>query len=112
MTKKAKAPRKGKQTKLPGTERQDTHPDIEEAAAEYVEVRDARMQLTKKEVAAQQKLLASMKANKLTKYRCDQEDLEVEIVAKDEKAKVKRVDAGADDDDDEFADDGRGEPAL
>lgn len=110
-----KKPGKGKQTKLPGTGRttEDVHPDIEEAATKYVEVRDERMELTKREVKAQAALLAAMKHHKLTKYRCDGEELDVEIVAKDEKVKVKRVEGAGDDDlDDEFANDGNAEPAL
>lgn len=100
---KEKKPRKAKQTRLPGTARTDVHPDIEEAAQKYVEVRDERMELTKREVKAQAALLAAMKAHKLTKYRVDAEDLDVEIVAKDEKVKVKRVELGGGDD---FEDDG------
>lgn len=83
--------KKGKQTKIPGTERADICEDIEKAAAAYVEVRDARMELTKKEVDAQAKLLVAMKANRLSRYRCEREDLEVEIVPENEKAKVRKV---------------------
>jgi hypothetical protein len=98
---KEKKPRKGKQTRLPGTERHDTHPDIEEAAAKYVEARDERMSLTKREVETKAVLLATMKAHKLDKYRCDSEDLEVEIVPEGETVKVKKVAPPED-----FADDG------
>lgn len=111
MTKGKKQGGKPKQTKIPGTERKDVHEDIEEAAAEYVEIRDERMQYTKKEVAAQAKLLAAMKLHKLDTYRCDREDLEVKIVSKDEKARVKRVDAGGEvSDDDEFGEPGAESP--
>lgn len=102
----AKASRKGKQTKIPGTERSDTIPELEELATKYVDVRDRRMVLTKEEVKLRDELLAVMKANKLTKYLCDEEELEINVVAKDEKVKVRRIEL-----EDEFPEDGA-EPAL
>ncbi len=89
--KKPKRTKAAKQTKMPGTERPDVNKDIEKAAAVYVEFRDERMALTKKEVESQAKLLGLMKAAGLMIYRCDTEDLEVEIVPEAEKAKVRRV---------------------
>lgn len=96
MAKKKKA----KQQRIPGTERPDVHQDIEKAAAAYVEARDERMMLTKREVETQAKLLTAMKAHGLSKYRCDSEDLEVEVVPEAEKAKVRKVAPPAEDSDD------------
>ncbi len=44
-------------------------PTIEQAASDYIEVRNSRMDLTKKEVAAQERLLATMRAANLEFYR-------------------------------------------
>lgn len=90
-TKPSRKSKKAKQVQIPGTERTDVHKDIERAASKYVEARDARMSMTKVEVETQAKLLAVMKEHKLTTYRCDSEDLEVEVVPESEKAKVRRV---------------------
>lgn len=92
--------RKAKQTTIPGTERHERHPDIETAAEAYAEVRDERMALTKKEVAAREVLRAKMKEHGLTLYECDAEDLTVELIPSEgEKVKVKRREAEEDDDD-------------
>jgi hypothetical protein len=80
-----------KQLKVPGTERKDIVPAIEKAAARYVEIRDERMDLTKKEIEAQATLLKAMRDAKKRQYRCDTIEAEVEVVIESEKAKVRRV---------------------
>jgi hypothetical protein len=96
---KPKRARKGKQTQIPGTERNERNPAIESAAADYVEVRDERMALTKKEVAAREVLRAAMKQAGITIYECDGEDFTVELIpAQEEKVKVTRREADEDDD--------------
>jgi hypothetical protein len=93
-----------KQTQLPGTE-EPSFPDIEEAADQYVSIRDKRMVLTTKEVEAKTKLMDVMRAH--------QKDLSVtadgdacyrfdnEIVILTEKANVKVKNANDDADEDE-----------
>lgn len=98
---KGKGARSGKQPKLPGTENPDRIDALEALAARYVDVRDERMGLTKKEVEAKTLLAEEMKKRGLTKYACDTDDLDVVILpAKEGKLKVIRrdeADAGGDD---------------
>jgi len=65
---------------------------IEDAAYDYVAVRDERMSLTESEGENQERLLALMKTNQLTKYIFGDEpdQMVVEVVATDERAKVKK----------------------
>ena len=75
-----------KQQEIPGTER-PTHPDIDEAALEYREVRDRRMALTEQEKAAHANLLAKMKEHGQETYKFHDDDgrevsVFVEAVAK------------------------------
>jgi hypothetical protein len=65
-------------------------PAIEKAARKYVEVRDERMALTKKEVDARAVLANAMHENECTIYRFG--DMVVEIKPGNEKIKVKTVD--------------------
>lgn len=46
-------------------------PEIERLADDYVEARDLRMGLTKREIQAQQTLMDAMKARGLTEYEYD-----------------------------------------
>jgi hypothetical protein len=77
-----------RQTEIPGTERLQ-HKDVDEAADEYAEIRDERMEWTKKEVAAKAKLTDLMKKYEIEEYEND--DLivtfEADVI---EKVKVKR----------------------
>lgn len=91
----------GRQTRLPGTESPDRIPEVEALAARYVDVRDERMKLTKKEVTARDLLLEEMIKRGLTKYACDLDDLDVIILpARGPKLKVQRRDEPDDGDDD------------
>lgn len=78
-----------KQTLIPGTE-QKSIKEIDDAAEAYVEIRDKRMALTKKEVEAQATLVAAMAKHNLTAYRCTSTDdpLDVTLVSKT-RAKVR-----------------------
>lgn len=73
---------------------------IEEVAEEYVRVRDARMDLTKKEVSARNRLLDLMHEHKLQTYEYDEHVVEI---TQKEKIKVKK--AGADEDAEDADDD-------
>ena len=75
-----------------------TTPSDAESSRPYIEGL-----VTRDESEAQEKLLTAMKAHGLVKYRCDSEDLEVEIVPEGEKAKVRKVapPSGESDDGDE-----------
>jgi hypothetical protein len=87
---------KAKQQHLEGME-PPTITEIEGKAEEYVEVRNERMSLLKKEVELQGELAELMKKHKLRNYEYDGQT--VEVVNK-EKVKVRRKK----DDDDEEAD--------
>ena len=90
-------PKGPQQQRIPGTERKDRNEEIEQAAVEYVEIRDERMRLTETEVALQDKLVIAMKAAKLSSYRCDDVDLVVEMSTVD-KAKVRKLTPKPDED--------------
>ena len=99
--------RKGKQLQIEGTERHERIPEIEEAAERYAEVRDTRMEWTKKEVQARELVRGLMKKHQLQIYECDGEDLTVELLpAGEEKVKVKRRESGEDDVDGDDAGEG------
>lgn len=88
---------KEKQVEIPGLERPKIK-EIEEAADKYESVRDRRMALTEREVETMAELVAQMHANKVTKYRLDN-DRYVELQPT-EKAKIKKVKHPKVDDDD------------
>jgi len=90
-------PKRPFQTEIPGTERPKIK-EIEEAAEAYVTVRDRRMALTEKEVAAKEQLASLMHTHADTigrdaegglSYRYD--DMLVTLKPKDEVLKVKHV---------------------
>ncbi len=81
--------RKPKQQFIDGTEPVKIKP-IEDAAEEYVAVRDKRMNLTEDEVDLRGKLLELLKKNNLTEYKYDGYLVTVEH---DEKVKVKKSQA-------------------
>ena len=84
-----------KQLEIPGTE-QEVIEEIEQAAESYVSIRDKRMLLTEKEVAAKEVLSQAMHSHNLTSYSYD--DMMVTVEAK-EKVRVKRIQDVSDDDD-------------
>ena len=83
------------QRELAGMERPKVK-EIEDAAEDYVAIRDKRMSLTEKEVDARAVLLAAMEKHKLDAYRFDDR---VVIVLPAKKVKVKT--ASDDEGDDE-----------
>jgi hypothetical protein len=74
---------------------------LEEKAQEYVEARDERMGLSKKEVEVKGQLLQLMKAHKREHYK--RGPIEINIVHEKENIKVK-VKAAGDDEDGEAGD--------
>lgn len=86
-----------KQTALEGME-QERIPDVTDAALVYADIRDRRMDLTKKETEARGKLLEAMHAHKLDSYEDDESCVSVEVVKSAEKVKVR---LGADQDDED-----------
>ena len=80
-----------KQGKLPGTERKDAIKAIEKAATVYQEAKMERVEKSRAEMETRDKLHALMKQHGLTVYICDEEELKVEIIAKDEKIKVSKI---------------------
>jgi hypothetical protein len=83
---KAAATKRAKQQDLPGMEDRRIN-ELDQAALDYAEGRDERMELTKKEVELKTKLITLMhRYNKKTyKY----EDIEIELVPEGEKVKVR-----------------------
>jgi hypothetical protein len=79
-------PRSPRQARLPEMEDPEIE-EIENAALDYVEVRDRRQQLTAQEVPAKQKLLDLMKAHDKTHYKRD--GIEVTRVVEKEKVRVR-----------------------
>ena len=73
-----------RQLTVPGTDA-PKYPDVDEAADQYVEVRDSRMALTKRETAAQATLLATMQGRGLTVYRLETEDGNLLVTVEDER---------------------------
>jgi len=74
------------QPSLPGME-DAAIDELENVARDYVSVRDRRMALTEQEVDANALVLSMMKKHGKEVYRRD--GIEIQIVAKDEKARVK-----------------------
>lgn len=79
---------KREQQEIPGTERKKIAA-VERAANAYREVRDERMELTKKEVEKRTKLAEVMQENGITIYKFDGDDGEPLIVEIDTTTKVK-----------------------
>lgn len=75
-----------KQGFLEGTE-PEVIPEIESAADDYVDVRDRRMELTKKEVKNKSVLQGAMEKHKLKSYQYG--DKTVQIIRGEPKLKVK-----------------------
>jgi hypothetical protein len=84
---KAKSKR-AKQENLPGMEQREIRA-LQNAAHEYAEVRDQRMELTADEVKLKGKLLGLMKENKLEKYKY--QDVEIRVVHEEETIKVRII---------------------
>ena len=81
-----------KQMKIPGTERK-TIKALEVAAEKYQELKEKRMAALTKEIAAKGELLELMRKHEQTTYRCDENDLLVELVEGESKLKVKHVES-------------------
>lgn len=83
---------KGRQTEVPGTETPSI-PEIDDAALEYREVRDKRMDLSKKEKAARDHLAGMLEKHGVELYRFiteDDEHLKVEVVHTKIKIRVRK----------------------
>lgn len=86
-----------KQQQIAGTER-ETDPELDAIVDEYVVARDQRMDASAVESKAKKKLLAALAARGI-KHHVTADDTVVDLVATEEKLKVKSK--KADDDDDE-----------
>lgn len=93
---KTKTPRsKEKQSFIPGTEPPKIKA-IEDAAAKYVDFRDARMEAGEEEIKLKAKLIDAMKEHKLSTYNFD--GYMVELIHLDEdQVKVKKQRAAKED---------------
>lgn len=89
-----------KQAQIPGTERHRI-PALSSAAEEYVEVRDSRMDWTKQEVKAKEKVLELMRENELNEYTDD--ELGIVVTIEETKTKVKVRSLSSADDEEEAA---------
>lgn len=69
-------------------EMDESIPEIEQAAEEYVAIRDKRMVLTEDEVEARTRLIAKMKDHKLDFYKFDGQI--VTVLHGEDKVKVKK----------------------
>ena len=85
------ATKRPKQTEIAGIERK-VHKDVRDAAEEYVDARDERMELTEKETATKATLMAAMKKHGLSKYIDEEAEIVVEVVPSDETVKVRKYD--------------------
>jgi len=88
--------RKPRQAKLPGTEPAE-HPDVVNAAEAYVEVRDQRCEMSKRESERAGVLLAAMKKHGLSTYALE-DGSRVEVVPGADKVKVRKPRDEAEDD--------------
>lgn len=77
-----------KQGRLPGMN-DPKLADLEDAAYDYVEIRDRRMALMEQEVPAKARVLAAMHKHGKKTYRCD--ELEIQLVEEAENVKVRIV---------------------
>jgi len=82
----AKPEKQAKQKDLPGMSDRKI-PELHAAAEAYVQVRDERMELTKREVEAKERVLKLMHENRKKEYRY--EDVTIIIVPEAETVKVK-----------------------
>jgi len=82
-----------KQKELPGMEA-PVIKEIVEAAEDYVEIRDKRMELTKKETAATAHLMNMMEKNSVTEYIFDGK--KAIIIEGGKKVKVRQLPAAED----------------
>lgn len=80
---------KMRQASLPGTKTK-AHEDIDEAAAAYCEVRDERIECSKRESEAKRVLLERMKKHDVREYVSGKVEITREVV--EEKLKVKLLD--------------------
>ena len=78
----------GRQKELSGVER-ETIKEIDDAAEAYVEARDKRMALTKKEVDAKDALIAVMRTHRRKVYKDENASPPLVVTLKDGKATVK-----------------------
>lgn len=83
---------RAKQESLKGMKSENIK-EIDTAMEEYVEVRDERMKLTPQEVSARKHLESVMKKHGKKIYKNSDGDLVAKIVPKEEKAKVKSIEA-------------------
>ena len=83
-------PRRPRQTSIPGTEGPRIL-ELDRAAEAYVDVRNERMELTEREVAARSGLGATMRKHGQTVYRVDgDEPLIVTLLEGEAKVQVRR----------------------
>lgn len=80
-----------KQEQLPGVENAAIK-EIEDAAIEYAEGRDERMEATRVEVERKQRLIEAMHKAKKTEYR--RGNIDIKLVTEKESVKVKIKDEG------------------
>lgn len=81
-----KAKKIERQEQLPGVENAAIKA-IEDAAMDYAEGRDARMEATKKEVELKQRIIDAMHSAKKTEYK--RGDIEVKLTVEKEKVRVR-----------------------
>ena len=80
--------KRGKTSRLPTMEDSEIE-ELEDAAREYANVRDDRMNLTREESSMKEQLLALMKKHKKEKYLHD--GVEVKLVHEEETVKVRII---------------------
>jgi hypothetical protein len=91
QSKKKKSPAKrASQPRLPGTQ-DGSITALDNSAREYVEIRDERMELTKRETKLKKKLLDLMHENNRTTYRYQDVDVELIQEPAEEIVKVKII---------------------
>lgn len=83
-----------KQLQIPGTERKSVK-EIDDAAAEYVDVRDRRVSLSADEKVAKQALIEVMKKHGVSVYRDDEADMVVTVIAGKDGVKVTEAEPEA-----------------
>jgi hypothetical protein len=90
MAKKKATKNTHKQSHIEGTEPPRV-PAIDKLAVAYQEVRDERIELTEQEVDQRSKLLVAMREHKLDRYQLPDSDVEVVVLAGEDKVKVRKV---------------------
>lgn len=83
---KAAATKRAKQKDLPGMGDRRIN-ELDQAALDYAEGRDERMELTKKEVELKTALISMMHRHNKKTYKY--EDIEIELVPEGEKVRVR-----------------------